>query len=120
MLRVERRWRHAGAIMKERIPITISHGTNRGRYFTPRPRWREIPPIDAAYFDALIAVAAELQFRSISYDDLAAWRAGAALPDRPIMFDFDHPNRCIHREVFPVMRLHGHDLHQHDCDGEDR
>lgn len=94
--------------MTARVPITISHGTNRGRYFTPRPRWRAIPPIDAAYFDALIGVAAELRFHSISYDDLAAWRAGADLPDRPIMFDFDHPNRCIHREVFPVMRKYGY------------
>jgi peptidoglycan/xylan/chitin deacetylase (PgdA/CDA1 family) len=91
-----------------RIPITMSHGMNRGRYFMPKPHWRDFPPLDAAHFDGLMRIASERRFRSISYDDLSAWRAGdAALPERPIMFDFDHPNLSIHREVWPVMRAHG-------------
>jgi len=83
----------------------MSHGTNRGRYFTPSPRWRDRPPLDAGHFRGLLSIASELRFSSISYDDLAAWRSeNAPLPGRPIMFDFDHPNRSIYREVWPIMR----------------
>jgi hypothetical protein len=100
----------------------MSHGTNRGPYFMPKPRWRDRPPLDAARFDGYLRIAAELGFRSISYDDLAAWRSGdASLPERPIMFDFDHPNRSIGREIWPVMRRHGFtgkSLHQHRVDGQ--
>jgi peptidoglycan/xylan/chitin deacetylase (PgdA/CDA1 family) len=74
----------------------------------PKPRWREFSPLDVAHFEGLIRIAAELKFTSISYDDLAAWRAGGSLPERPIMLDFDHPNLSIHREVWPIMRTHGY------------
>ncbi|MEX2247189.1 MAG: polysaccharide deacetylase family protein [Dehalococcoidia bacterium] len=90
-----------------RIPITMSHGTNRGRYFTPKPRWRDFPPLSIRRFERYLQIAAELGFHSISYDGLASWRQGGALPDRPIMFDFDHPNISIHREIFPAMRHAG-------------
>jgi peptidoglycan/xylan/chitin deacetylase (PgdA/CDA1 family) len=64
--------------------------------------------LDAQHFHDLFNIASNLGFRSISYDDLSAWRSGTgSLPDRPIMFDFDHPNRSIHREVFPIMREFG-------------
>lgn len=86
----------------------MSHGTNRGPYFTPKPRWRDRPPLDAARFEGYLRIAAELGFRSISYDELAAWRAGGtSLPERPIMFDFDHPNRSIGREIWTLMQRHG-------------
>lgn len=91
-----------------RIPITMCHGTNRGPFFSPAPRWRQRPPLDAAHFDGLMKIAAELGFQSISYDELAAWRAGdGALPGRPILFDFDHPNTSIYHEIWPVMRGYG-------------
>ena len=91
-----------------RIPVTMCHGTNRGAYFSPAPRWRERPVLDARHFDALIGIAAGLGFHSISYDDLDAWRnGGAALPERPIMLDFDHPNISIYHEIWPALRRHG-------------
>ena len=84
-----------------RIPITMSHGTD------------QIPgrcnPLTREHFAQLVAIAHELGFRSISYDDLAAWLwQGASLPDRPIMFDFDHPMKSMRHEVFPVLSSYGY------------
>jgi peptidoglycan/xylan/chitin deacetylase (PgdA/CDA1 family) len=91
-----------------RVPITISHGTNRGPYFMPKPRWRSFPPLAARHFERYFGIAAEMGFTSISYGELDAWRsAGASLPERPILFDFDHPSLSIHREVWPIMRRFG-------------
>ena len=46
---------------------------------------------------------------SIDYDDLAAWREGSAtLPERPIMFDFDHPVRSMGYEVRKVLAEYGY------------
>ena len=88
-----------------RIPITMCHGTNRGPFFSPAPRWRERPVLDARHFDALMRTAADLDFHSVSYDDLEAWREhGANLPDRPILLDFDHPNVSIYHEIWPALR----------------
>jgi len=78
-----------------RIPITMCHGTN----------WRRKPPLDAKHFEGYFQIASELGFRSISYDDLADWRNGnAALPERPIMFDFDHPAKSIRHTIWPIMQ----------------
>lgn len=86
----------------------MSHGTSRGPYFTPKPHWRDLPPLDAARFERYFAIASEAGCTSISYSDLEAWRDRAAvLPPRPIMFDFDHPNISIHREAWPIMRRLG-------------
>ena len=91
-----------------RIPITMSHGTTRGPYFMPKPRWRDLPSLGVRQFERYFSIAAELGFTSITYDDLEAWRErDEPLPERPIMFDFDHPNLSIHREVWPIMRRHG-------------
>jgi len=66
------------------------------------------PPLDAEHLEACFRIASELGFESISYDDLAAWRAGQTkLPSRPIMFDFDHPARSIRQEILPLMRRFG-------------
>ena len=81
-----------------RIPITMCHGTSRRRQ----------PPLDAKHFEGYFRIASELGFQSISYDDLADWRSGSApLPERPIMFDFDHPARSIRREILPIMQRFG-------------
>ena len=80
-----------------RIPITMSHGTNHWQ-----SKAHGVPLYDAERFEGQLRIAAELGFQSISYDDLAAWRNDAApLPERPIMFDFDHPNKAI----LPLWRL---------------
>ncbi len=84
--------------MTMKIPITMCHGVNPKRE----------PPLDAEHFEAYFRMAAELGFQSISYDELAAWRAGrAGLPERPIMFDFDHPALSIHTAIFPIMEKFG-------------
>ncbi len=84
-----------------RIPITMSHGTDQ----IPGKR----NPLTQEHFAQLIAIAHELGFQSISYDQLAAWRRqGAGLPERPIMFDFDHPMKSMRHEVLPVLARYGY------------
>jgi peptidoglycan/xylan/chitin deacetylase (PgdA/CDA1 family) len=81
-----------------RIPITMSHGIN------PRHRL----PLTVERFDDLMRIAADAGCRSIGYDDLDAWRRGAAqLPPRPIMLDFDHPVKSMRYEVHDVLRRYG-------------
>jgi len=81
-----------------RIPIAMCHGTSRRRQ----------PPLDAQHLEGHFRIAAELGFQSISYDDLARWRAGeGTLPQRPIMFDFDHPAASIRHEILPLMEGYG-------------
>ena len=66
------------------------------------------PPLDAERFTGYFRIASEMGFESISYDGLAAWRAGSAeLPARPIMFDFDHPDKTIRHDIFPIMQERG-------------
>jgi len=53
-------------------------------------------PLSRDHFATLVGIAAELGFASINYDQLAAWREhDTALPERAIMFDFDHPVRSM-------------------------
>ena len=53
-------------------------------------------------------IVRELGFDSINYTDLEQWRAGKQkLPAHPILFDFDHPVRSIHDQIFPVMSKFG-------------
>lgn len=81
-----------------RIPVTICHGTS----------WRPEPKhLNARRFELYFRIAAEYGFRSVTYHHLASWRDGAALPDRPVMFDFDHPMRSTHRVIWPLMQRHG-------------
>jgi peptidoglycan/xylan/chitin deacetylase (PgdA/CDA1 family) len=84
-----------------RIPITMCHGVERTASGDEQP-------LTAGHFARLIAIVAELGFRSISYDDLAAWRAGTGkLPERPIMLDFDHPVVSMRYEVFETLDRYG-------------
>ena len=47
-------------------------------------------------------------FQSISYQDLAGWWLGTGqLPDRPILFDFDHPDWTIYKVIHPIMFDYG-------------
>jgi peptidoglycan/xylan/chitin deacetylase (PgdA/CDA1 family) len=70
-----------------RIPITMCHGVNRAPVTAPG-----VGTLTREHFRRQIATVRELGFESISYDDLAAWRAGTGrLAERPIMLDFDHP-----------------------------
>jgi peptidoglycan/xylan/chitin deacetylase (PgdA/CDA1 family) len=49
-----------------------------------------------------------MEFHSINYNDLAAWREGSAsLPERPIMFDFDHPVKSMGYEIRKVLERYG-------------
>ena len=82
-----------------RIPVTMCHGTSEqsaDQAITPE------------HFDWLMHIAVEMSFESIGYDKLAAWQAGqAALPERPIMIDFDHAVSSTRHEVFEVLERHG-------------
>jgi len=65
-------------------------------------------PLTVERLEALMKIAADLGFHSISYDDLAAWRGGETLPPaRPIMIDFDHPVKSMRYEVHGVLARHG-------------
>lgn len=82
-----------------RIPITMCHGTSSGGEFALTPD----------HFDQLIAVARDMAFESINYDQLAGWRNdGAELPDRPIMFDFDHPVSSMRGDIHTVLDRYGY------------
>lgn len=82
-----------------RIPITMCHGI----------RVEHEKPLGVEHFDGLVAIASEMGFESIDYDDLAGWRAGTlTLPDRPIMFDFDHPVKSMRYEVKEVLDSYGY------------
>jgi len=84
-----------------KIPITMCHGTSDYDASVENPLTPE-------HLDCLMGIAAEMGFCSISYDDLAAWRAGTAtLPDRPIMLDFDHPVRSMRYEVRETLDRYG-------------
>ena len=82
-----------------RIPITMCHGINdQGDY-----------PLSEDHLDTLARIAHEMGFASIDYNDLAGWRAGTgALPERPIMFDFDHPVKSMRHGVHPVLSRYGY------------
>ena len=82
-----------------KIPITMCHGIK------PDPP----KPLTEEHLDRLVKIASELRFESITYDDLGAWRQGsAALPERPIMFDFDHPVRSMRYGVRDVLDRYGY------------
>ena len=83
-----------------KIPITMSHGTDNPNGDNP---------LTPQHFDQLISIARELGFESIDYDELVAWRDGSAgLPERPIMFDFDHPLSSIRHVIHPVLANYGY------------
>ena len=82
-----------------RIPITMCHGlSSKGEF-----------PLTEEHLDRLVGVAHELSFRSVNYDQLAAWRTeGIPLPERPIMFDFDHPAKSMREGVQEVLGSYGY------------
>ena len=84
-----------------RIPITMCHGIDE--VHSPDK------PLTKQRFDALISIADEMGFASIDYKQLDDWWAGrAGLPERPIMFDFDHPVRSMRYEMHDVLSKHGY------------
>ena len=81
-----------------RIPITMCHGIRH-----------EGKALTVEHLDTLVGIASEMGFRSITYDDLAAWRdESAPLPERPIMFDFDHPVKNMRHEVHETLARYGY------------
>jgi peptidoglycan/xylan/chitin deacetylase (PgdA/CDA1 family) len=66
-------------------------------------------PLTEDHFDRLVQIAREMDFESINYDDLDAWRnRGGDLPDRPIMFDFDHPVKSMRYGIHTVLERYGY------------
>ena len=90
-----------------RIPITMCHGIT---WWPGRKKTRDqMNRLTRERFETYFRIAAEMGFQSISYDDLADWRAGKIpLPDRPVMFDFDHPDWSIKKVVEPLMAEFGY------------
>lgn len=89
-----------------RIPITMCHGIDG---HSPLINGKKQPPLNIENFRNYFRIASEMGFTSISYDRLAAWnREEADLPERPIMFDFDHPNKAIRHEIQQVMEENGY------------
>ena len=85
--------------MSLRIPITMCHGINPGGEH----------PLTVDHFDSLVQIAHSLGFQSIGYDQLTSWLDGTAgLPERPIMFDFDHPVKSMATGIHPVLAQYGY------------
>ena len=85
--------------MPTRIPITMCHGINPKGDF----------PLTEDHMDALVQIAREMEFESINYDDLDAWRnREGELPVRPIMFDFDHPVKSMRHGIHTVLARYGY------------
>jgi peptidoglycan/xylan/chitin deacetylase (PgdA/CDA1 family) len=79
----------------------MCHGTS----WQPQKIKHQKNLLSAERFERYFEIAAELGFQSISYDDLATWRDGTGnLPERPIMFDFDHPDWSIGKVIWPIMQ----------------
>ena len=67
-----------------RIPITMCHGI----------RDDGEKPLPVKRLDALMRVASEMGFSSITYDQFADWRDGTGtLPERPILIGFRPPDQ---------------------------
>ena len=82
-----------------RIPITMCHGI----------RDDGEKPLPVERLDALMRVASEMGFSSITYDQYAAWRYdGGTLPERPIMIDFDHPIKNMRYETHDTLAKYGY------------
>ena len=85
-----------------RIPITMCHGLTE-------PNGQSEFPLTADHFDQLIRIAHDMSFTCINYDDLDAWKNGdGSLPDRPIMFDFDHPAKSMRSGVHDILARYGY------------
>jgi len=66
-------------------------------------------PLTMEHLDALVMVASEMGFSSITYNQLAKWRdRNGDLPDRPIMFDFDHPVKNMRYETHDTLAKYGY------------
>jgi peptidoglycan/xylan/chitin deacetylase (PgdA/CDA1 family) len=77
----------------------MCHGTQRASETRPG-----VGALTPEHFRAQMGLARSLGFESISYDDLAAWRAGTGtLPAHPIMVDFDHPVISMRYEVRDIL-----------------
>lgn len=87
-----------------RIPITVCHGTTSA--------WTEYPLIPA-HLGKMFALARELGFESINYDQLEALMDGAepgsnGIPEQPIMFDFDHADKTMLTVIQPLLADYGY------------
>ena len=87
-----------------RIPITMCHGLN------PEGLGEEGDfSLTEDHFDQLVGIARDMGFTSINYDQLARWHGGEGdLPERPIMFDFDHPAKSMREGIHRVLSRHGY------------
>ena len=87
-----------------RIPITMCHGIQ----WQPQLVKHRKDLLTKERFETYFAIAAEMGFHSISYDEMYKWRIGKGdLPPKPIMFDFDHPDWSIRKVIWPIMTKHG-------------
>ena len=82
-----------------KIPITMCHGI----------RDDGEKPLPVERLDALMRVASEMGFSSITYDQYADWRSDTGtLPDRPILIDFDHPIKNMRYETHDTLAKYGY------------
>ena len=87
-----------------KIPITVCHGTTS--------KWAEYP-LTPEHLGKMFALARELGFESINYDQLEALMDGAEpgtgdIPKLPILFDFDHADKTMLTEVQPLLAEYGY------------
>lgn len=87
-----------------RIPITICHGTTS--------EWAEYP-LTPEHLGKMFAMAREMGFESIKYDQLQHYMDGAEagegnIPEKPIIFDFDHADKTMLTQIQPLLAEYGY------------
>ena len=84
----------------QRVAITMCHDIDTESAETP---------LSPEHFDALVREAADLGFASMDYDRLEAWRLGREqIPERAILFDFDHPVKSMRYGIHEVLARYGY------------
>ncbi len=84
----------------------MCHGVYRDDHGLPAKKLPHVR-LTATRFEHLLQRMSAGGMRSLSYDDLAAWRARGNL-DRPaVLIDFDHPVRLIWENALPLLEAYG-------------
>ncbi|MER5945899.1 polysaccharide deacetylase family protein [Streptomyces sp. NPDC001904] len=85
------------------VPILMYHSVAR----EPSARTRGLS-VSPSRFAEQMEVLADHRCTVLTTAELAAiWRAGRALPDRPVLITFDDGYEGVHRHALPVLARHG-------------
>ncbi|MFF3908964.1 polysaccharide deacetylase family protein [Streptomyces sp. NPDC001848] len=85
------------------VPILMYHSVATA----PNEATRALSVAPEAFREQM-ALLADLKFTPVTTADLGrSWRAGAPLPERPVLITFDDGYEGVHRHALPVLARHG-------------